>query len=126
MDDVYYMTGTKPKSDIILLRMDSGEAWFANAFVNGTPFKFLMDSGASKCVMSLKRFMSIPELFRPKLCITRIKFQVANCMTHSSLWADLGGTIMMDGVADLTLVLQNWTFHQRYIELGRYQARSNK
>ncbi len=54
------------------------EAWFANASVNGTPFKFLMDSGASKSFMSLKRFMSIPELFRPKLCNTRMKFQVAN------------------------------------------------
>ncbi len=50
----------------------------ANASVNRTPFKFLMDSGASKSVVSLKRFMSIPELFRPKLCNTRMKFQVAN------------------------------------------------
>ncbi len=78
VDDVYYTTRTKPKSDVILLKMDSGEAWFANASVNGTPFKFLMDSGASKNVMSSKLFMSIPELFRPKLCNTRIKFQFAD------------------------------------------------
>ncbi len=78
MDDVYYMTRTKPKSEVILLKMDSGEAWFANASVNGTPFKFLIYSGASKSVMSSKWFMSIPELFRPKLYNTRMKFQVAN------------------------------------------------
>ncbi len=54
VDDVYYTTRTKPKSDVILLKMYSGEAWFANASVNGTPFKFLMDSGAGKSVMSSK------------------------------------------------------------------------
>ncbi len=37
-----------------------------------------MDSGASKSVISSKRLMSIPELFRPKLCNTRMKFQVTN------------------------------------------------
>ncbi len=76
MDDVYYTTRWKPKADIILLKMDSGDAWFADASVNGTPFKFLMDSGASKSVMSSKQ--SIPEVFRPNLCNTRKKFQVAN------------------------------------------------
>ncbi len=40
--------------------------------------QLLMDSGASKSVMSSKRFISIPELFLPKLCNTRMKFQVAN------------------------------------------------
>ncbi len=78
MDDVYYTTRTKPKSDVILLKMDSDEAWFTNASVNGTPFKLLMDSRASKSIMSSKRFMSIPELFRPKLYNTRMKFQVVN------------------------------------------------
>ncbi len=63
MEYVYYKTRTKPKSDVILLKMDSGEARSANASVNGTPFKFLMDSGASKSVISSKWFMSIPELF---------------------------------------------------------------
>ncbi len=52
--------------------MDSDKAWFANASFNGTPFKFHMDSGESKSVML------IPELFRPKVYITRMKFQVAN------------------------------------------------
>ncbi len=61
VDDLYYTTQTKPISNVILLKMDSGEAWFANASVNGTPFKFIMDSGASKSVMSSKGFMSIPE-----------------------------------------------------------------
>ncbi len=37
-----------------------------------------MDSGSSKSVMSSKRFMSIPEMFRPQLCNTNMKFQVAN------------------------------------------------
>ncbi len=78
MDDVYYTTQTKLKSDVILLKLDSGEAWFANGSVNGTPFKFVMDSGASKSVMSLKLFMSITELFQSKLCNIRMKFKVAN------------------------------------------------
>ncbi len=78
MDDVYYTIRTNPKSDVILLKMDSDKAWFANASFNGTPFKFHMDSGESKSVMSSKWFMSIPELFRPKVYITRMKFQVAN------------------------------------------------
>ncbi len=67
VDDVYYTTQTKSKSDLILVKIDSGEAWFAIVSVKGTPFKFLMDSEANKSVMSSKRFMSILELFRPKL-----------------------------------------------------------
>ncbi len=43
--------------------MDSGDAWFANASINRSSFKFLMDTGANKSGMSTKRFMSIPELF---------------------------------------------------------------
>ncbi len=62
----------------MLLKMESGDAWFAAASVNRTPFKFLMDNGASKSVMSSKRYMSIPEMFRPQLCNTRMKFQVVN------------------------------------------------
>ncbi len=48
VDDVYHTTRSKPKSDVILLKMDSGDAWFAEASVNGTSFKFFMDIGASK------------------------------------------------------------------------------
>ncbi len=39
LDDVYHMTGSKPKSDVILLKMNSGDAWFEYASVNGTSFK---------------------------------------------------------------------------------------
>ncbi len=53
-DDVYYTTRSKPKSDVILLKMNSGDAWFADASVNGTSFKLLMDTGAYKSVMSLR------------------------------------------------------------------------
>ncbi len=62
-DNVHHTTQSKPKSDVISLKMNSGDAWFADASVNGTSFKFLMDTGANKSVMSLRRFMSIPELF---------------------------------------------------------------
>ncbi len=99
MDDVYYMTRTKPKSDVTLLKMDSDEAWFANASVNGTSFKFLMDLGASKSVMSSKQFMSIPELFRPKLCNTRMQFQVAN-----------GEVLNAIGVAHVSIQMYGYTF----------------
>ncbi len=65
--------------------MDSGDAWIADTSVNGASFKFLMDTGVSKSVMSSKRFMSIPEMFRPQLYNTRMKFQVANGEALSSL-----------------------------------------
>ncbi len=52
VDDVYYTTHSKPKADVVLLKLDSGDASFADTSINGTPFKFLMDSGVSKCVVS--------------------------------------------------------------------------
>ncbi len=95
----FYTTRTQPTSDVIILNMDSGEAWFVNASVNGTPFKFLMDSGASKSVMSSTRFMSIPEYFRPKLCNTWTKFQVAN-----------GEVLNAIGVAHVSIQMYVYTF----------------
>ncbi len=79
--------------------MDSGEACFANASVNGTPFKFLRDSGANKTDMSSKWFMSIPELFRPKLCNTGMKFQVAN-----------GEVLNAIGVAHVSIQMYGYSF----------------
>ncbi len=67
--------------------------------VNGTPFKFLMVSGASKSVMYSKRFISIPELFRPKLCNTRMKFQVTNEAVLHAI-----------GVAQVSLQMYWYTF----------------
>ncbi len=78
MDNVYNTIPSNPKADVVLLKLDSDDAWFADASINGTPFKFLMDSGASKSVKSSKHFMSISDLFRPMLSNTRMKFQVAN------------------------------------------------
>ncbi len=69
MDNVYYTTQTKPKSD------------------------------ASKSVMSSKRFTSVPELFRPKLCNTRMKFQVASGEVLNSI-----------GVAHVSIQLYGYTF----------------
>ncbi len=99
LDDVYYTTRSKPKSDAILLKMDSGDSWFADASVKGTAFKFLMDTGASKSVMSSKNFMSIPEMFRPQLCNTRMKFQVDNGEVLSSM-----------GVAHISIQMYGYTF----------------
>ncbi len=76
VDDVYYTTRSKPKSDVILLQIDSSDAWFADVSVNGTNFKFLMDTGDSHCVMSSKHFMSISEMFRPQLCNTIRNFKL--------------------------------------------------
>ncbi len=78
LDDVYQTNHSKPKANVVLLKMNSGDAWFADASVNGTKFKFLMDTGASKSVMSMKSFKSIPQLFRPQLHNMRMRFQVAN------------------------------------------------
>ncbi len=33
VDDVYYSTHSKQKLDVILMKMDSGVAWFADASV---------------------------------------------------------------------------------------------
>ncbi len=57
------MTRSKLKSDVILLKINSGDAWFANASVNGTSFKFLMDAGASKSVISSERSYPFQSCF---------------------------------------------------------------
>ncbi len=49
MDDGYRTFRSKPKADVVLLKIDS-----ADASVIGTSFKFLMDLGASKIVISMK------------------------------------------------------------------------
>ncbi len=99
MDDVYYTTHSKPKKDVVLLKMDTGDAWFADSSINGTPFKFLMDSGASKSVMSSKWFMSIPDVFRPQLCNSNMKFQVANEEVITSI-----------GVAHISIQMYGYMF----------------
>ncbi len=59
----------------------------------------LLESGASKSVISSKRFMSIPELFRLRLCNNRMKFQVAN------------GEVLNDiGVAHVSKQMYGYTF----------------
>ncbi len=64
-----------------------------------TPFKFHMDLGASKSVMSSKWFMSIPDLFRPKLSNIRMKFQIAN-----------GEVINAMGVAHISVQMYGYMF----------------
>ncbi len=100
MDDVHQTIRSKPKADVVLLKINSGDAWFANASVNGTKFKFLMDTGASKSVMSMKSFKSIPELFRPQLHNMRMRFQVAN-----------GEVLLSMGVAHVTICMYGYTFN---------------
>ncbi len=99
-EDIYPMMHSKPKSDVVLLKLNSGDAWFADASVNGTPFKFLMDTGASKSVMSMKYFKSVPVLFQPELFNTRMKFQVANSEVLASM-----------GVAHITICMYGYTFN---------------
>ncbi len=48
---MYQTIRSRPKADVVLLKMNSGDAWFVDVSVNGTSFKFLMDTGASKSVM---------------------------------------------------------------------------
>ncbi len=79
--------------------MDSGDAWFAEVSVNGTTFKFVMDTGSSKIVMSTKRFISIPEMFRPNMCNTRMKFQEVNGEVLNSI-----------GVAHVSIQMYEYTF----------------
>ncbi len=99
VDNVYHTTHSKTKSDVILLKMNSGDAWFSDSSVSGTSFRFLMDTRDSKSVMSSKRFMSIPEPFRPQLYDTRMKFQVANEEVLSSM-----------DVAHVTIQMYGYTF----------------
>ncbi len=100
MDDVYETIQPKPKSDVIILKMNSGDAWFADASVNGTFFKFLMDTGSSKSVMSSKRFMSIPQSLQLQLYNTRMRFQVAN-----------GEVLSSTGVAHVTIQMYGYKFN---------------
>ncbi len=85
LDDVYQTIQPKPKSDVILLKSNSVDARFADASVNRTPFKFLVDTVVSKIVMSLRRFLSTPELCHPGLYNTRMKLQVANVEVISAM-----------------------------------------
>ncbi len=99
VDYVYYISCSKQKADVVLLKLDSSDAWFADASIDGTPFNFLMDSGVSKSVMSLKQFLSIPDLFRPKLCNTIMKFQVP-----------IGEVINAMGVAHVSVRMYGYMF----------------
>ncbi len=87
---MYFTSNSNPKAGVVLLMLDSGDTWFADASIIGTPFKFLMDSGVSKSVMSLKQFMQIPDLFQPKLSNTRMTFQVANGEVINIIWSSSG------------------------------------
>ncbi len=80
--------------------MNSGDAWFADASVNGTSFNFLMDTGACKSVMSSRWFMSIPEVFRPQLNNMKMRFQVTSGEVISSM-----------GVAHVTIQMYGYTFN---------------
>ncbi len=79
--------------------MNCGDAWFADESVNGTSFKLLMDTGDSKSVISLRRFMSIPKLFKPQLYNMRMRFQVANRVISSM------------GVAHVTMQMFGYMFN---------------
>ncbi len=100
VEAVYQTNHSRPKADVVLLKMNSGDAWFADASVNATKFKFLMDTGASKSVMSMKFLKSIPDLFRPQLYNTNIRFQVANRDVLPSM-----------GVAHVTICMYGYTFN---------------
>ncbi len=69
MDNMYYTSHSKPNADVVLLKLDSNDALFSDASINGTTCNFLMNSGASNSVISSKWFMSIPDLFRPNCTI---------------------------------------------------------
>ncbi len=109
VDNVYQMIRLKPKSDVILLKMNSGNAWFADASVNGTSFMFLMDTGTSKSVMSVKQFLTISELFRPTSYNMKMKFQVANREVTASM-----------GVAHIIISMYSYTFNLRSIGLSAF------
>ncbi len=100
LDYLHQTIRSKPKADVVLLKMNSGDAWVAVASVNGTKFKFLMDIGASKSFMSMKSFRSIPELFRQQLHNPRMRFQVAN-----------GEVLPSMGVAHVTICRYGYTFN---------------
>ncbi len=97
---MYQTFRSRPKANVVLLKKNSCDAWFADASVNVTKFKFLMDTGASKSVMSMKCFKSIPELFRPQLYNMNMRFQVANGEVLSSM-----------GVAHVTICMYGYTFN---------------
>ena len=90
IDDVFQTRQQRTKADVVLLSLDTGESWFAETVTCGVPMNFLMDTGASKSVMSHRKFMSIPETERPRLGKMNVKFQVAN----GEVIAALGGAHM--------------------------------
>ncbi len=67
-----------PRSNVVIVSMNTHpSSWFAPTEINGKIFNFLIDSGASRCVISRNFYDSLPEP-RPSIQNTTMKFHVAN------------------------------------------------
>ncbi len=67
-----------PRPDVVTVSMNSSPtSWFDPAEINGKTHHFLIDSGASKSVISKEVYDSLPEP-KPPIQHTNVKFQIAN------------------------------------------------
>ncbi len=67
-----------PRPDVVIVSMKFGlNSWFAPAEINGKTHHFLIDSRASKSVISKEVYNGLPEP-KPPIQHTNVTFQVAN------------------------------------------------
>ncbi len=67
-----------PRPNVVIVSMKSGpSSWFAPKEINGKMYNFLVDSGASKSVISRNFYDSLPKP-KPSMQNTNIKLHVAN------------------------------------------------
>ncbi len=67
-----------PHSNVVIVSMNTGpSSWFAPTEINGKMFNFLIDSSASRSIISRNFYNSLPEP-RPSIQNTETKFCVAN------------------------------------------------
>ncbi len=67
-----------PRANVVMVSMETGpSSWFAPTEINGKMFNFLIDSGASRSIISRNFYDNLPEP-RPNIQNTTTKFCVAN------------------------------------------------
>ena len=74
-----------PRRKVVLLSLQSGvNSWFAPVEVMGITFDFLVDTGASKSIITRKVYDSLPNT-KPKLQPTNISFELGSGDIHPAL-----------------------------------------
>ena len=64
------------KSDLILLRLDYGDCWHVDTYLEGIPVEMLIDTGATRSVISKPMYYRLPRV--PRLTPTNVRFKAVS------------------------------------------------